>query len=222
MATRRCWSEPNKGYHVHRCPAFLIKRKSEARVHDWQKSHENYWSGGSDGHRFTEAPFARKGGNSCSPDNQQAIWCLSTANRRRDINPGNWQARRQAETLSLVERHLPLTMQVLSFHLLHPICVSLRIYGAIHSMWMAYIERYNNYLCSLIQNRRYPEQSIASIYELIDFSTYVITTKDTTGDMVYDAVLELDGEMRTNKFWVWLIHLFSKMFSKKRKKEKVK
>lgn len=101
------------------------------------------------------------------------------------------------ETMCQVELHLPLTMQVLSFHLLHHICESLRSYGTVSSMWMAYLERYNKHVSGLIRNRRFPEQSIASSYELMDFASFVLTSKDTKRDMIYNALQEMDAEINS-------------------------
>ena len=98
-----------------------------------------------------------------------------------------------AETLALVECHLPLTMQVLSFHLLHHICDTLRRYGTTGSAWMAYLESFNQHICSLIQNRRFPKESIASTYQLVDFGTFALTSEQRTDDMVYDALLKMDA-----------------------------
>ena len=93
------------------------------------------------------------------------------------------------ETLSITEHTMPLTLQVLCFHLLHHICRYIEKYGTVSGMWMAYVERYNNYLSGLILNRRHPEESIAAAYQLAEFGKFTKICSNITGDIEYDSLV---------------------------------
>ena len=40
--------------------------------------------------------------------------------------------------------------------------------------------------------------TIASAYQLVDFGTFVLTSQQRTGDMVYDALLKMDAQLNNN------------------------
>ena len=100
------------------------------------------------------------------------------------------------EILALVELNLPLTMQVLSFHLLHYVCEYLHRYDILSSIWMAYLERYNNFLCSLIHNQA--QESILASYQLADFGAYVMSTQDSPSSDAVEGLLLLYEDIAEN------------------------
>ena len=100
------------------------------------------------------------------------------------------------ESLALLELKMPLALQVLSFHLRHHVSEALQMYGTMSSMWMAYLERYNYYLTSMIQNYRHPEQSIMSTYQLAEFGGYTLMTRDCGHSPVMDALIQLEAEIQ--------------------------
>lgn len=79
--------------------------------------------------------------------------------------------------LSLLERDFPTCVHVISFHLLHHLPMFVRRFGPLHGFWMYPMERFNNWIKSRIQNRRYPESNVVETYRLYELGFHLQVTQ---------------------------------------------
>lgn len=79
--------------------------------------------------------------------------------------------------LSMVERDFPTCVHVISFHLLHHLPMFVRRFGPLQGFWMYPMERFNNWIKSRIQNRRYPESTVVETYRLYELGFFLQVTQ---------------------------------------------
>ncbi|XP_066929289.1 uncharacterized protein [Clytia hemisphaerica] len=79
------------------------------------------------------------------------------------------------EALAYMERDFPLSLLVVSFHLLLHIAEGL-IDGPIHTKWMFYFERFNSYIKRRVMSRSNPEACVMKTYRINDWVSYLKTT----------------------------------------------
>lgn len=64
------------------------------------------------------------------------------------------------KALALIERDLPVTVQVIMLHLLHHLPMYLNRFGSVYVFWMFSFERFNSWISRRVLNRRYPESNV--------------------------------------------------------------
>ncbi|VDI17765.1 Hypothetical predicted protein [Mytilus galloprovincialis] len=81
------------------------------------------------------------------------------------------------ETLCMVERDFPASLQTFYFHLFHHLPQYIRLYGPPRNFWMFPYERYNHTLTEAVSNNKYPELSAIKKVEV----QWLITLLDSAG-----------------------------------------
>lgn len=75
--------------------------------------------------------------------------------------------------LSLLERDFPVTMHVITLHMLHHLLMYLRRFGPVYGYWMYPMERFNSWISCRILNRRYPEATVLETFWLYELSFFL-------------------------------------------------
>ena len=81
--------------------------------------------------------------------------------------------------LSLVERDFPVSLNVISLHLLHHLPMYIRRFEPVHGYWMYPMERLNSWISQRVLNRRFPESTIMASYRLFELSSFLQLTKNS-------------------------------------------
>lgn len=90
-----------------------------------------------------------------------------------DINSIDGLEQQVHRTLALLERDLPVSMQVIVFHLLHHLPMFLKQFGPVYTFWMYPYERFNSWITRRVLNRRYPEATVVETYRLTEWANYM-------------------------------------------------
>ena len=80
--------------------------------------------------------------------------------------------------LSLMEKDFPVALHVCVFHLLHHLPFYLRRFGPSCVFWMYPFERFNSWLIRRVQNRRYPESTVAETYRLFEWVHFLLWSQE--------------------------------------------
>ena len=72
--------------------------------------------------------------------------------------------------LSLIERDFPVSVNVVSLHLLHHLPSFVRRLGPVHGYWMYPMERLNSWISRRVLNRRFPESTVMATYRLFELA----------------------------------------------------
>ena len=75
--------------------------------------------------------------------------------------------------LSLLERDFPVSIHVITFHLLHHLPTYIRRFGPVYNFWMYPMERFNSWISRRVLNRRYPESTVVETYRLYELSFFL-------------------------------------------------
>lgn len=75
--------------------------------------------------------------------------------------------------LSRLERDFPMSIHVITIHLLHHLPMYLRRFGPTYGFWMFPMERFNSWISRRILNRRFPEASVMETYRLFEFAFFL-------------------------------------------------
>ena len=75
--------------------------------------------------------------------------------------------------LSLLERDFPVSLHVISLHLLHHLPTYLRRFGSMYGFWMYPMERFNSWISCRILNRRFPESNVMETYRIFEFAFFL-------------------------------------------------
>lgn len=100
--------------------------------------------------------------------------------------------------LSLMERDFPATIHVIMLHLLHHLPMYMRRFGPLYSFWMYPMERFNNWIKSRVQNRRFPEATVMESYRLYEIGFHLQLSEQlplaTTVDVLSNPVTDTEDE----------------------------
>lgn len=80
------------------------------------------------------------------------------------------------ESLALLERDFPLTLQNITTHILHHVVDGIRNFGPVYGTWMFVFERFNSWICKRALNMRHPESCVIETYILFDWCQFMITS----------------------------------------------
>lgn len=94
------------------------------------------------------------------------------------------------ETLACIERDFPLSVNVISLHLVHHLPLFIRRFGPLYSFWMFPFERLNSWLHRRILNRQYPESCIIETYCLSEWAHFM----QLTGQLPHKSITDILGE----------------------------
>ena len=75
--------------------------------------------------------------------------------------------------LALLERDFPVSLHVISFHLLHHLPMYVRQFGPVHGFHMFPMERFNSWIGQRVMNRRFPETTVLESYKLFELSFFL-------------------------------------------------
>ena len=75
--------------------------------------------------------------------------------------------------LSLIERDLPVSINVIVFHLLHHFPEYIKLYGPVYGYWMYPFERFNSWISRRVTNRRYPESTVFETYRFYEWASFL-------------------------------------------------
>ena len=78
--------------------------------------------------------------------------------------------------LACIERDFPMSIQVITLHLLHHLPLYLERFGPVYSFWMFPFERFNSWISRRVLNRRYPESNIVETYRLSEWAQFMHVT----------------------------------------------
>ena len=87
--------------------------------------------------------------------------------------------------LSLLERDFPVSLNVITIHLLRHLPMYVRRFGPVHGYWMYPMERLNSWILRRVLNRRFPESTVMASYRLFELS-FLQLTKTVTVDVTED------------------------------------
>lgn len=79
--------------------------------------------------------------------------------------------------LSLMERDFPVSLHVITFHLLHHLPMFVGRFGPVRGFWMYPMERFNSWITRRILNRRYPEATILQTYRIFELTFFLQLSK---------------------------------------------
>ena len=96
--------------------------------------------------------------------------------------------------LSLMERDFPACIHVITLHLLHHLPMFVQRFGPLHGFWMYPMERFNNWIKSRVQNRRYPESTVVETYRLYELCFHLQVTKQLPPGVNLDITECKDSE----------------------------
>lgn len=97
------------------------------------------------------------------------LLCAETVSLR-DLDSIEYQVHR---VLSLLERDFPVTIQVISVHLLHHLPMFVKRFGPLYGFWMYPMERFNSWIGRRVLNRRYPEATVMATYRIYEFTFFL-------------------------------------------------
>ena len=89
--------------------------------------------------------------------------------------------------LSLLERDFPVSLHVISFHLLHHLPMFVQQFGPTHSFWMYPMERFNSWISRRVLNRRYPESTVMETYRLYEWTYFL----EIAGEIPHGATVDI-------------------------------
>ncbi len=75
--------------------------------------------------------------------------------------------------LALLERDFPVSLHVITFHLLHHLPLFLKRFGPVYGYWMYPLERFNSWISRRVMNRRFPEATVIETYRLYEFAHFL-------------------------------------------------
>ena len=94
--------------------------------------------------------------------------------------------------LALMERDFPVSIHVITIHLLHHLPMFVRRFGPLRGFWMYPKERFNNWIKCRVLNRRYPESTVIETYRLHELSFYLKLTGQLPSNSVADLADSVD------------------------------
>lgn len=97
--------------------------------------------------------------------------------------------------LSLMERDFPATVHVITLHLLHHLPMYIRRFGPVYSFWMFPMERFNNWIKSRVQNRRYPESNVVETYRIYEVCFHLQITEQLPKGATIDISAGADHDV---------------------------
>ena len=92
--------------------------------------------------------------------------------------------------LALIERDFPVSLNVISFHLLHHLPMYIRRFGPVYEFHMFPMERFNSWIGKRVMNRRFPEATVVESYRLFEFSFFLQISDRIPNSKCFDV---LDG-----------------------------
>ncbi len=75
--------------------------------------------------------------------------------------------------LALLERDFPVSLHVITFHLLHHLPMFLKRFGPVYGYWMYPLERFNSWISRRVMNRSFPEATVMETYRLYEFAHFL-------------------------------------------------
>ena len=96
--------------------------------------------------------------------------------------------------LSLLERDFPVTIHVISLHLLHHLPMYIRRFGPVYGYWMYPMERFNSWIARRVLNHRYPESNVMETYRVYEFAFFL----QTSGRLPVGATTDIGGDTVCN------------------------
>lgn len=100
--------------------------------------------------------------------------------------------------LSLVERDFPVSLNVISLHLLHHLPMYIHRFGPVHGYWMYPMERLNSWISRRILNRRFPESTVMASYRLFELSSFLQLIETLPCDITVDVTEDIDLDEMDN------------------------
>ena len=107
-------------------------------------------------------------------------------------------------TLTLIERHFPVSLNIIVFHLLHRLPFHLKRFGPVHGFSMCSYERFNSWVSTRVKNRRYPESTVIQTYCLYKWANYLQMSGRIPPTFTLHSFDHIDGENNTED-----LHLLS-------------
>lgn len=101
--------------------------------------------------------------------------------------------------LALIERDFPVSLNVISFHLLHHLPMYIRRFGPVYEFHMFPMERFNSWIGKRVMNKRFPEATVLESYRLFEFSFFLQISGRIPNSRCFDVLDGNDSEADTSE-----------------------